>query len=178
MFRPLLVLVGLLILSGCSQPRIEDHAGFAPNFQVSEFFSGQLSAHGVVRDRSGTVIRTFTADIAASQDGATVILDEDFEFDNGDLDKRVWRLQPNGDATWQATAGDVVGEGLLTTSGNALFLDYTLRIPWRDGTIDVRVDDRMYQVAPDLLVNESVMKKFGVKVGSILLVIQRHAEPS
>ena len=65
----------------------------------------------------------------------------------------------------------MVGEGKLERSGNALFLDYVLRIPYDDSTIDVRVDDRMYQVAPDILLNESIMTKFGVQVGSILLVI-------
>lgn len=52
-------------------------------------------------------------------------------------------------------------------------MEYVLRIPYRDGTIDVRVDDRMYLLTPDLLVHQSIMKKFGVRVGSILLVISR-----
>ena len=66
-------------------------------------------------------------------------------------------------------------EGQLTSSGNALFLDYVLRLPYNEGTIDVREDDRMYRVAPNILVNESRMTRFGVQVGSILLVIvQQH----
>ena len=66
-------------------------------------------------------------------------------------------------------------EGQLTSSGNALFLGYVLRIPCNEGTIDVRVDDRMCRVAPNILVNESRMTRFGVQVGSILLVIVKQA---
>ena len=54
-----------------------------------------------------------------------------------------------------------------------MFLDYVLRIPWGDDTLDLRIDDRMYLVNPDLLINESRMLKFGVRVGEILLVIER-----
>ena len=46
-------------------------------------------------------------------------------------------------------------------------------MPYGDGTVDVRVDDRMYLLAPGVLLNESIMSKFGVEVGSILLVILR-----
>ena len=54
-----------------------------------------------------------------------------------------------------------------------MFLDYVLRIPYGDGTLDLRIDDRMYLVHPDVLINESTMTKFGFYVGEILLVITR-----
>ena len=46
-------------------------------------------------------------------------------------------------------------------------------MPWRDGSIDLRIDDRMYLVDEQTLINESVMYKFGFRVGEILLVIRR-----
>ena len=58
-------------------------------------------------------------------------------------------------------------------AGNSLFLDYVLRIPYNEGTTDLRIDDRMYLIAPDVLINESRMIKFGLEVGQILLVIRR-----
>jgi hypothetical protein len=54
-----------------------------------------------------------------------------------------------------------------------MFLKYVLRVPYGDGSIDLSIDDRMYLVTPDLLINESVMRKFGFRVGEILLTIQR-----
>ena len=167
-----MLLVGLL-LSACSQPRIEDHHGFEPTLDVERFFDGELAAYGVARNRSGNVIKTFSANISASNKAGTVILDEQFEFNDGKTENRLWQLRPQDDGSWSASAGDVVGEGNLRSAGNALYLDYVLRIPYGDGTIDVRVDDRMYLVAPNIIVNQSKMLKFGVEVGSILLVIVR-----
>ena len=60
-------------------------------------------------------------------------------------------------------------------AGNAMFLDYVLRIPYGDSTIDLRIDDRMYLVNPNTLMNESRMIKYGFEVGEILLVIEKRA---
>ena len=61
-------------------------------------------------------------------------------------------------------------------AGNSVFLDYVLRIPYNDGTLDVRIDDRMYLVDPNTLINESRMSKLGFDVGEILLVIRKHQD--
>ena len=167
-----LVLV-LSAAAGCSQVRVSDYSGFEPRMDMEEFFSGTLTAHGVVKNRGGRVIRSFSADIAAQWQDGEGVLDEDFVFDDGERDKRVWTLRPSGEGRYIGTAGDVVGQGRLQVAGNRVFLDYVLRVPYGDGTVDVRVDDRMYLLAPGVLLNESTMTKFGVEVGSILLVILR-----
>ena len=94
-------------------------------------------------------------------------------FDDGEEQRRVWTLRPTADGGYLGTAGDVVGEGELRVAGNSMFLDYVLRVPWRDGSIDLRIDDRMYLIDERTLINESSMRKFGVEVGQLLLVIQR-----
>jgi len=53
-----------------------------------------------------------------------------------------------------------------------------LQVPYGDGSVDVRVDDRMYLVSPDILINESSMSKFGWRVGNLVLVIVRHTDGS
>ncbi|MDC1287482.1 DUF3833 domain-containing protein [Gammaproteobacteria bacterium] len=164
-------------LVGCGSVQVGQYAEETPRFIPETFFSGSLVATGVVKNRSGKVIRRFSADIDASWDAGVGTLDEDFTFDNGDRDRRIWRLEPTGEGLYRATAGDVVGDGKAAVSGNAMFLDYVLRVPYGDGTIDLAIDDRMYLVTPDRLINESVMRKFGVRVGEILLVIER-SEPA
>lgn len=165
------VLVSLLV--GCSSVTVEDYAGEEPAMVPEQFFNGQLSAHGVIKDRGGEVIRRFTADIKAYWRDGIGTLEEDFVFDDGEEQRRVWTLTPDGSGGYTGTAGDVIGEGDISVAGNSMFLDYVLRVPFRDGTIDLRIDDRMYLVSPDVLINESRMLKFGFQVGAILLVIQR-----
>ena len=165
-----------LVLAGCSSVTPDDYQGRAPAFEPESFFNGALTAHGVVKDFSGEAIRHFSADITGCWDEGVGTLDEDFVFDDGETQKRIWTLTPDGDQTYIGTAGDVVGEGLARWQGNAMFLDYTLRIELEDGPIDVKIDDRMYRVSENVVINESKMRKLGFGVGEILLTIIRHPE--
>ncbi len=167
------ILLLLAVVAGCSRIPVEEYADNRPTLDPEAFFNGQLTAHGVVKNRSGKVIRHFNADIKAYWRDGVGTLEEDFVFDDGEEDRRVWTLTPTGGGRYTGTAGDVVGPGEISIAGNSMFLDYTLRIPWNDGTLDLRIDDRMYLVHPDVLINESKMRKFGFGVGEILLVIRR-----
>ena len=69
-----------------------------------------------------------------------------------------------------------MGDGHAEWAGNAMYLDYTLRIELDDGPIDVRIDDRMYRVSENVVINESKMRKFGFGVGEILLTIIKHPD--
>ena len=165
----------LLGMASCSSVTVQDYQDRQPVLDMPSFFDGRLRAEGVVKNFSGRVIRTFTADILAYWIDGTGTLEEDFLFDDGEQQRRVWTLRPDGMGGYVGTASDVVGEAQVSVAGNSVFLDYVLRIPYGNGTLDLRIDDRMYLVSPGLLINESVMSKFGIKVGEILLTIYREA---
>ena len=173
--RAATVVITLLLITtvGCARTPIDEYAGRSPQFVPEEFFNGVLTAHGVIKDRGGKVIRYFNVDILAYWKNGVGTLEEDFVLDDGEKDRRVWTLTPTGNNSYVGTAGDVIGEGKVSVAGNSMFLDYVLRIPYNDGTLDLRIDDRMYLVNPNVLINESRMTKFGVDVGEIVLVIQR-----
>lgn len=171
------VLLGMLLgLTGCGITSVDDYQAREPAFAPEDFFNGALTAHGVVKNFSGTAIRHFSADIVGCWSDGVGTLDEDFVFDDGEQQTRIWTLTPKGDQAYIGTAGDVVGEGLARWQGNAMFLDYTLRIELEDGPIDVKIDDRMYRVSDNVVINESKMRKFGFGVGEILLTIIRHPD--
>tara|TARA_R110002124_G_scaffold48299_2_gene142806 strand:- start:113 stop:649 length:537 start_codon:yes stop_codon:yes gene_type:complete len=173
MLRTLLIATLAALLTACSGVKVTDYRDARPALDIEQFFNGELTAHGVVKNRGGKVIRTFNADISAHWRDGVGTLVEDFVFDDGETQQRIWTLRPNGDGYYTGTAGDVVGEARLQQAGNSLFLDYVLRLPYRGGEIDVRVDDRMYLVAPDILINESTLSNFGWRVGNLVLVIAR-----
>ncbi len=141
---------------------------------LDEFFVGDLLAEGIVKDYRGKVARQFNAKIQATWDGGVGTLVEDFTFNDGEVQRRIWTLTPNGEGGFVGTAGDVIGEGEIRLAGNAMFLEYVLRIPYKDGTLDLTVDDRMYLLNPNTLINQSRLKKFGVLVGEILLIIHKN----
>ncbi|MEH6585780.1 MAG: DUF3833 domain-containing protein [Halioglobus sp.] len=178
MTRLLLIFIAAISLGACSQVQVTDYQAMTPAFNVEQFFDGPLTAHGVVKNRGGKVIRTFDANIAASWQDGVGILDEDFVFDDGEKQKRIWTLTRQPDGSYLATADDVSGDGVLKQSGNSVFLDYVLQVPYRGDILEVRVDDRMYLLTPDLLINESKLNKFGFRVGELLLVIARQPSPA
>ena len=166
----------LLFLAACSSISVNEYANNSPELVAEEFFNGQLTAHGIVKDRSGKVIRYFNADIKAYWNEGIGTLEEDFIFDDGEAQRRVWTLSPDGENRYIGTAGDVVGSSEVSVAGNSMFLNYTLRVPYGDDSIDIKIDDRMYLVSPTTLMNESVMSKFGFNVGAIQLVILKHSD--
>lgn len=169
-------LFSLVFLSSCSAVKVAEHAAYTPVLEPQVFFDGKLTAHGVVKNRSGRIIRTFDADIEASWRDGVGTLVEDFIFDDGELQQRIWVLKAQDDGSFFATAGDVVGTAQMHVAGNSAFMEYVLTIAYGNSTVDVRVDDRMYLVTPDVVINESKLTKLGVNVGSLSLVIIRHRE--
>jgi len=168
-----LILLTAIILAGCAGPTLETYQGQAPELVPSEFFRGELYARGVVKNFSGEVIRTFDADISASWDADGVgTLDEVFRFNDGEVQTRVWTLTPASDS-YHAEAGDVVEPGTMRWQGNAIHMNYLLEVAYGDGTIDVRMDDWMYLITPDTLINQTTMSKWGIDVGEVVLVIQK-----
>ena len=166
----------MLLMGACSSTSVTDYQDREPRFEPESFFDGALTAHGVVKDFSGTAIRHFNADIVGCWSDGVGTLDESFVFDDGEQQTRIWTLTPSGDQTYIGTAGDVIGAGSARWAGNAMFLNYTLRIALEDSSIDVNIDDRMYRVSENVVVNESKMRKWGFGVGEIVLTLIRHPD--
>ena len=173
---PTLLILLAVLCTGCSGPGIESYAGNKPKFVAEEFFSGPMKAYGVVKDRSGKVTRQFVAELDGSWENNRGLLREKFEFDDGEIQYRNWQLTLRdsvaGSArSYTATAGDVVGESIMSAAGNAVFMHYVLRVPFRGRTINVSVEDQMFLLAPNILIAESKLSKWGFNVGEIQLTI-------
>ncbi|REG82402.1 DUF3833 domain-containing protein [Marinomonas pollencensis] len=166
--------IGLL---GCSSPTVSDYANNTPEFSLAQFFSGHLTAQGILKNRSGKVIRYFNADLHGEWVDGVGTLKEDFVFDDGEKQQRTWTMTPNENGQYIATANDVIGYGVTHQSGNALFMNYVLRVPYNDDSLDVSVDDRMYRVNENVVINESTLSKFGFEVGYLTLVITKVTAP-
>ncbi|RUO22308.1 DUF3833 domain-containing protein [Aliidiomarina iranensis] len=162
----------VLFLAGCSA-KIEDYRGDSPQLHLDEYFVGDIVAYGMVQDRSGKVTQRFRADIVGTWNGNEGELDEVFYWDDGREQTRVWKITKTGPNSYEGTAGDVKGVANGTTAGNALHWVYQLEVPFRDGTIAVTLDDWMYLLDEDRLVNRTEMRKFGFRVGEITIYMEK-----
>lgn len=163
------------MLSSCSISPLEQYARNEPRLDLQEFFNGQLVAKGLVKNRAGAVTRYFTAQINAYWDNGKGTLEERFEFNDGEIQYRTWVLTPTSSG-YDATAGDVLGTGKATIAGNAMNLNYILEINYEGSPLALSVEDWMWQVDENTILNESTLRKWGFKVGSVQLIIQKHTQ--
>lgn len=161
-----------LLLTGCSSMQIEDFAQSSPEFIPQDYFNGPMTAYGMVKDRDGKITRRFTGKLIGSWDAnGTGTLDESFVYDDGETQRRVWTLVPTGDRHFIGTAGDIVGDAQMVAKGNTVMIDYTMRVPYNDGTIDIDVRDWLHLQEDGVILNHSKMRKFGLEVGELVITI-------
>lgn len=165
-------LLVVAMLSGCTAS-VRDYEGREPRLDMQAYFDGPLVAWGIVQDRSGEVTRSFRVDMVGSWDGDTGVLEEDFSWSDGTAERRVWTFRKVDEHNYIGTAGDVVGEATGETFGNALHWRYTLALPWNDDTINVFLDDWMWLIQDDVLVNRSEIRKFGFRVGEVTIFFRK-----
>jgi len=168
----IIYLILSFLLFGCGQIHVNDYENNEPKLILEEFFEGKLTASGILKDSKGLVTRYFNVKIQASWKDGVGTLDEDFIFDDGEQQKRIWTLKKISENKYEASAGDIKHKTIIDVSGNSMFMEYILIVPYKDSTIDITIDDRMYLVNKNTLINESSMTKFGFNVGEINLVIQ------
>lgn len=162
--------VGLFtLLTGCAGPRLADHAGQVPVFDFKQYFSGRLLAHGMVSERGGKVLRRFVVEMRGDWKGDTGTLDEQFVYDDGERQQRVWTVRANPDGTFTGTASDVVGSATGKAVGPAFNWSYTLSLPIRGSVYEIQFDDWMYLIDKNTVLNRAYMSKFGVRIGEVTL---------
>ncbi|CAA6816869.1 MAG: Unknown protein [uncultured Sulfurovum sp.] len=171
--KTLCTVASALFITGCSSMSIEDFSETTPEFVPQKYFNGNMKAYGIVKDFKGKIIRSFKGDLVGSWDANGVgTLDEHFVYSDGEKQHRVWTLTPTKDAkTFMGTAGDIVGEAPMVANGNTVMIDYTMRVPYGESTIDISVQDWLHLQEDGVIINHSKMKKFGVTVGELVITI-------
>ncbi|MES9971842.1 MAG: DUF3833 domain-containing protein [Candidatus Thiodiazotropha sp.] len=170
--RPV-VLLTAMALTGCAGVDVTAYQSERPVLKLEEYFNGTIDGWGMFQKRDGTVVKRFKVVIEASWDGGKGVLDEHFTYSDGTKQQRIWRLTKRGEVGYAGSADDVVGEASGRVSGNALHWTYTLRLPVGEKIYEVNFDDWMYLQADGVLLNRSVMKKFGFRLGEVLVFFKR-----
>ena len=169
MNRILILCAVLLSLAGCSTVEIDRYRAQTPALDLRSYFNGTLDAHGIFQDRSGEVVRRFKVVIDASWQGDVGTLDERFTYADGTTERRVWTITRTSEGNYTGRAGDVVGEARGEAAGNALRWRYVLALPVDGRVVDVDFDDWMFLMDERVLLNRSVMSKWGFRLGEVTL---------
>ncbi len=169
----------LLLLAACTgKPSLDDDVLSDRELNLEEFFEGRTVAKGQFQDVFGTVRRRFDVTIDGTWDGETLRLVEDFVYEDGATERRVWTLKKTSDQTWAGTAPGVIGTATGEERGDTFNWVYTidLPIPSADGSVDtlrVAFDDWMWLLSDDRLLNRAYVRRFGADIGDVIIYFEK-----
>ena len=169
-----LILAGtIMLLSACTSPSLEKHAGTEPALDIKEYFNGPIQAWGIVQDWRGNVTRRFDIKMVGSWEGNNGKLEEDFAYYDGETQRRVWNITRLADNSYEGTASDILGKATGKSSGHAVQWKYQMHLPVDDTTYLITFDDWMFLMNDGVLVNRSYLRKFGIKVAELTIFMKK-----
>lgn len=164
--------IALLTPACATRPPIPAEAAATP-FLLERDLVGESVARGEFRSITG-VHRPFTARLNGSWDGATLTLVEDFVFDDGERDRKTWRIERVAAGRYAGTREDVVGQAEGFQDGDVFRLEYDVILPSENGRgRKVRFRDVIALRADGDIINNASVGWLGLRVGSVSLVIDR-----
>ena len=164
-------------LSACASTGVEQYRAEQPLLDLKTYLNGTLEAWGMSQGRSGEVKKRFQVVIDARWKGDTGVLDEQFKWSDGTTSRRIWTLVKQADGTFRGTADDVVGEAIGEVAGNALRWRYVLALPVDGKVYNVDFDDWMFLMDEQVMLNRSLMSKWGFRLGEVTLSFHKRPRP-
>ena len=167
------LILSLLLLSSCAMTDVNHYKDVKPVLDLEKYFIGTTDAWGMFQQRDGAVIKRFHVVLEGKKINDQLVLDEQFKYDDGTTQQRIWRLKKRADGSWIGLADDVKGEAIGQIAGNALNWRYTLLVPVDGSIYEMQMDDWMYLMDDDSMINRASMRKFGVEFGQVTLFFRR-----
>ena len=170
------IFIFLISLSACSKIEMEQFKNNTPKLDLFSFFEGNTVAYGIFEDRFGNLKRQFRVNISGTIIDDKLTLDEDFLYDDGEKDKRVWKIKKiteEDKITYEGQAEDIEGTATGSISGNTLNWSYDIYLNIKGSNIKVHFNDWIYKQSENLAINRAYVSKFGINIGSVTLVFLR-----
>ena len=172
-FRLFLLITTLVFITSCSNKQSmkpEDFKDQNPRLIIEDYLSGNVKAWGILQNRSGKVTRQFSADLNGKWDGKQLILDEKFNWSDGEVQTRQWQITKIDDHNYEGTAGDVVGKARGYSYGPAFKFEYVLLVPVKGREMKITFDDWIFMQDERVAINRVKMTKFGIKVSEFTVM--------
>ncbi len=145
----------------------------SPRFRIEDYFSGRTQAWGIFQDRFGKPRRQFQVDIEGIPYDDRFELIEDFLYDDGQTERRVWTITKKGENGYEGCADDVLGTACGIVNGNTLNWRYKFMLSISGRKWKVEFDDWFFQLSDDILLNRARVNKLGIRLGEATIVFSR-----
>jgi len=163
----------MTFLNGCATPSVEAYKKTTPPLNLKTYFTGSIKAWGLIQNRSGVVTRRFDVTMNGSWEGDVGTLEEQFQYYDGETQKRVWTITKTADNRYVGKAADILDQATGELEGSAMRWAYQMDLPVGDTTYRITFDDWMFLMNDGVLINRSYLKKFGITVAELTLFMQK-----
>lgn len=168
----------ILTITACTSNNPTENLKGQPMLKLENYFNGQVKAWGVFLGRDGAIKKQFTVIMHCQWDTNGIgTLDEDFTYSDGTKQKRIWTLHALQNGEYSGTADDVVGVAKGKIEGSQFKWNYVLALDVDGKKYHVNMDDTMMLMDDNVMLNRAIMKKFGLKLGEVLLTFQKSENP-
>ena len=174
--KNIIALLFLFLLINCSENNMKpiDFKDQKPRLIIEDYLSGNVKAWGILQNRSGKVTREFSADLNGKWDGKQLILDEKFNWKDGEVQKRQWKINKIDENNYEGTADAVVGIAKGKSYGPAFKFEYVLMVPVKGKNIKIKFDDWIFKQDDKVAINRATMTKFGIKVAELTVFFMKN----
>ena len=173
--KKFIVLLLLTLTTGCANKmKPTDFKDQKPRLVIENYLSGNVKAWGVLQNRSGKVTRQFKADLNGKWDGSTLILDEKFDWNDGEKQTRQWSIKKIDENHYEGRASDVVGVANGFSYGPAFKFEYVLLVPVKGKEMKITFDDWIFMQDEKVAINRAKMTKFGIRVADLTVVFVKN----
>lgn len=152
---------------------IEQFQNATNDLKIEEYFQGETRAWGMFQDRFGNIRREFVVDITGTWDGRTLILDEDFKYDDGEVETRRWEIEKTGPNSYEGREANAIGVARGESKGNAFHWVYDYKLKVGDSIWKVKFDDWMLLQSDGVLLNKAEISRWGINIGTVFLSFKK-----
>ena len=172
----ILAILFAILLTSCSGNKMKpiDFKDQKPRLIIEDYLSGNVKAWGILQNRSGKVTRQFSANLNGKWDGKQLILDEKFNWTDGEVQKRQWKIDKIDEHNYEGTAEDVVGKAKGYSYGPAFKFEYVLLVPVKGKEMKITFDDWIFMQDEKIAINRATLTKFRFKVGELTVFFKKN----
>lgn len=145
----------------------------AAHFDLLSYFEGKTQALGVFEGRSGLLKRRFSVEMTGQTAGNTLVLAENFLFDDGERQERTWTLTRGEGQNFTGLCEDSESEARGGFEPGRAFLNSSLRLKVGSRRIAMQFADVFYDAGNGNVLNRSTVSKWGIRLGQVLILFRK-----
>ncbi|MGE0718649.1 MAG: DUF3833 family protein [Alphaproteobacteria bacterium] len=141
-------------------------------FRLETFYAGLVHGWGHMIDHRGGGEQALSATLRGEWDGTVLTLDQRYEPDGGEAERRVWLIRPT-ETGYTGTASAVAGTAEARWDGETLRWAYRMDIAAGERSWRVECEEELTRQTANVALSHLRISKFGLLIAEIRLILSR-----